>query len=189
MSANRQKTEYRVGTGAASLLMVFVVLCLAALAILAFSTARADMSMTRRNVMMIDEYYRAANLAQRAIAEIDAQIAQLQARAQGDEAAVERGLPEITVEGIAIEVDQLALSFRVDVGHDRVIDVKLIVNPLGSEARYEIVRHKMVVLDDNWVPDFGGQLHQGNGGESAQDIDAMPDDAGVDVEDNLEMLD
>ncbi len=51
--------EFRIGTGASSILLVLVVLCLTVLGILAYSAARADNALTERNTEATERYYAA----------------------------------------------------------------------------------------------------------------------------------
>ena len=67
----RHKTEYRVGIGASSLLMIFVTLALAALGLLSLYAAKNNAALCRRSVDMTVAFYEAAADVQRSLAAID----------------------------------------------------------------------------------------------------------------------
>ena len=80
------KTELgvRIGPGMTSLLMILVTLLMASLAILAMAGAKSDGALSRRNLETTQDYYAAAARVQRALFEIDRQLADARAAAAGD---------------------------------------------------------------------------------------------------------
>lgn len=62
------------GTGASSVLMVFVVLCLVVFAVLSFSSADADLRLSRQFAERTTAYYQAENRANDRIKEIDGNL-------------------------------------------------------------------------------------------------------------------
>lgn len=76
---SKPKTEYRVGVGASSILMILVVLALTALSLLSFSGARHAEVMAKRNVDMVTAYYAATAEAQEKLAVLDSMLATLAA--------------------------------------------------------------------------------------------------------------
>lgn len=156
MSQNKHKQEYRVGTGATSMLMIFIVLCLTTLSILSYSSARADLAITKRNVEMNEKSNEAVCAAQRIIAEIDGQL--VAARAQTDDDDEYADLVSlISVDDVEINADEsMELSFLVNAGYDRWLDVTMQITPLwDTSTRYYLVRHVLSFDDDSWEPDFG----------------------------------
>lgn len=64
-------SQSRAGIGVSSVLMVLVVLAMAALSLLAFSSARTTESMTRRNAETSVRYYQLAAVVQQRLQAID----------------------------------------------------------------------------------------------------------------------
>ena len=117
----RQKTEYRVGVGASSILMILVVLSLTALSLLSLSSARNNQALSDRNLSMTVQYYEAAASAQRKLAAIDAVLVQhagaALTRAQWQSVFDAESLTDIRL------TDALTFAFTVDAGGGRVLSV------------------------------------------------------------------
>lgn len=65
------KSRFQLGTGVTSILMIFVILCLTTFAILAYSSASADLNMTKKHVSYMDAYYAAYSKLNDEVARID----------------------------------------------------------------------------------------------------------------------
>ena len=76
-----RKTDYRVGVGASSILMVLVVLALAAMSLLSLSAARNSEALGDRALDMTTNYYQAVSEAQRMLAAMPATQSRVQATA------------------------------------------------------------------------------------------------------------
>ena len=78
--------DYRIGPGMSSLLMIFVVLCMAALAVLTLMSVQSDSSLNLKSQENTVRYYEAAAQAQRELFELDQRLAAARAEAKGDQA-------------------------------------------------------------------------------------------------------
>lgn len=67
MAGDRNK----VNIGASSLILIFIVLCLAVFGLLSLSSARGDMALAERNVQAVTRYYEADNKGQQWLREVD----------------------------------------------------------------------------------------------------------------------
>jgi len=148
---NRPRQEYRVGIGASSMLTIFVVLCVSALALLALSGARGDQALTNRAVQMTAGYYEAADRAQKALAQIDREVWDAARRAAGQQ-EFDEALSNISVEGVSLDYEEGILSFDLDAGGGRKLSVA--VKPSLSGERCPVVRHQLT----------GGELWTGESG-------------------------
>ena len=81
----KQNRQIRVGLGAASLIMILLVLCLVLMGVLSLMSARADLDLSRRHAKLAEGYAEASADAQRALAELDALLAEAHAKS-ADEA-------------------------------------------------------------------------------------------------------
>ena len=97
------KRKIALGPGAASLILIVVVLSLCMLAMLAQIGSRNDFSLASRSAEMITRVYELSDQSERRFAELDAILARCQKEAQDTEAyleLVEASLPEdMTLDG------------------------------------------------------------------------------------------
>ena len=140
----KARQEYRFGIGAASMLLIFIILCVTTLSVLSLSGARADMALAKRNRDMQLAYAHAAVKVQEVLAEVDAfllsarSIAASQEEYEGLIQALHIALPYFEVSGSDI-------FFDVDAGFERSIEVFLSVLPYEEteSGRYRIARHAL----------------------------------------------
>lgn len=55
----REKYTFKVSTGITSILMIFVVLCITSFGVLSYSSANADLKLSKKNADNIEKYYKA----------------------------------------------------------------------------------------------------------------------------------
>ena len=67
----KKQEPFRAGTGASSILMVFVILCLTTLAVLSLLSARADRGTSERTVTQTAAYYEAKAAVEEKLAVLD----------------------------------------------------------------------------------------------------------------------
>ncbi len=145
------KQEYRVGIGASTMLTIFVVLCVATLALLALSGARGDAALTGRTVEMTADYYGASHEAQRVLARLDAAVAKAAASAP-DDGAFQAQIAGIALDGVSLAYDGGTLSFELDAGGGRILSVA--VRPSMTGERCPVIRYQLT----------GGELWSGESG-------------------------
>lgn len=135
--------EYRIGIGAASMLLIFIMLCITTLAVLSLSSARADLTLTKRNVTMQRAYHTASAKAQETISAIDNAL--MEAAGQASTQAEYEALVEaLTLPEVALSAAKGSISFEVDAGFERSLEVVLSLAEHGGEGpRYTIARHTL----------------------------------------------
>ena len=143
--SNKPKTEYRVGVGASSILMVLVVLALTAVSLLSFQSARNADVLTKRNLQMTLAYYQASAKAQEKLAGMDALLAEI---------LEDSGIP--TEEDLAGHAEQLEMeefevwlegegmtfSFVEDAGYQRRLEVGGILAE-DDGMRFQITKYML----------------------------------------------
>lgn len=150
----RQRLEYRIGPGMTSLLMVFMVLCLATLAILAYAGTRADSTLTQRNVESSTAYYAASARAQQALYDLDAELQELRIQADGDAAGYAAkvrqafGLKEDETDSTA----DIPLEVIERMDDQRILRVALRIPVQLTGARYILAGYQ-AVNDSAWDAD------------------------------------
>lgn len=148
---NRPKQEYRAGVGASTMLTIFVVLCVATLALLALSGARGDQALTARASEMTLSYYQASDRAQKILSQLDPAVRKAAADARNQQEFDDK-LSNQSVGGALVACDHGVLSFDVDAGGGRKLSVAVDVSPAGQNWR--ITRYQLV----------GGDLWSGENG-------------------------
>lgn len=134
------KTEFRIGVGASTILMILVVLALAALSLLSFNSARSSAALSERNLSMTLSYYQAAAQAQQKLAMMDALLAD-QATDAMDANAIASLFITHALQNVTLD-DDLTFSFHIDAGAGRTLNVEGTLSP-GSFPRYTVTRHEL----------------------------------------------
>lgn len=143
----KHREQSRVGLGAASLIMILLVLCLALMGVLSLMSARADRTLSRRYAQLAEGYANASAEAQAAIARLDEQLAEAHGAAQ-DEAQYEKACTAITEAGgaqVVWESDSRAVM-RFDAQEERCLEVTLERKPWSEvqESRYNIIEYRLM---------------------------------------------
>lgn len=156
------RSEYRVGPGASSLLLIFVSVCLTTIGILTLISAITDTRLSERSNVYVTSYYEAAARAQREIGVIDGQLLDARKQAAGDveayaslvEALVGNQVP-MTVN--RVDDEGMSIIVFVPMNDDNHVEVELYV-PLDFDSpRYELVRH-VTVNTAEWLPEADLEL-------------------------------
>lgn len=147
-----KSSEYRVGVGASSILMIFIVLCLTTLGVLSFASARADLLLTQRRTQKVQGYYTSAAQADMLLAEIDAALlaAQRTPETFREQVLALADLDERIV--VAGEPGEETVSFTLAASETQSLHVELAVKPSDASTRYTLLRHQLVYTAE-WAPD------------------------------------
>lgn len=130
----KKQDTFRAGTGASSIMMVFVILCLTTLAVLSFLSARADQHTTDRVTEQAGAYYAARAAVEEKIAVLDAGLY------GGDTAYTPGDLIEL----------------EAPMGDGRYVRARVRILALGQTGpRYEIVEYRTVDMRE-WNPSGSG---------------------------------
>lgn len=157
-----KQQSYFVNIGSSSLLVIFLVLCLATFAILTLSSARSDHSFSERLAEHKRTYYEASAKAETVTAGID-EILYLTAEGidlNSQDDAYGKYLENITaaldgqqIEGISLETQQTevgcTVSFRVPAGARQELSVMLQVTDYREHVHYYEVKTWEIVNRDS----------------------------------------
>lgn len=149
MSSAKTKSEFRVGVGASSILMVLVVVAMTAVALLSFSGARNAEVLAKRSVEMSSAYYQGAADVQLQLAILDEMLSRYDIALTPNEAdALSKQLVEMGLQNFSFRLQgkDIVFSFGVDAKHEREIQVEGRVLTEGS-PRYQLTRHELVSLE------------------------------------------
>ena len=139
MSQNK-KSSVSLGPGAASLILIFVVLTLGVLAMLGLMNGRNDVQLSLRSAQVAEAMYTLNCQAEGTRADLDALLLELIAQVDSDEtylAALEAELPE----NMTLEERDIVWTETDGI---RVLHCAVRVLPLGESPREEWVKHSMV---------------------------------------------
>ncbi|MBR3106007.1 MAG: hypothetical protein IKH30_02340 [Clostridia bacterium] len=137
----KKKSSISFGPGAASLLLIFVVLAMSVLGMLSLMNSRNDVRLSERSVAVMEAVYSLNSKAEESRARADAVLYELAQTAEDEENYLSEA-------GEAL-ADQMLLDGSVlswdETDGTRTIHCALEVLPLGSGQRTRWLRHALVV--------------------------------------------
>jgi len=142
----RRKSNISFGPGAASLILIVVILSMSVLGMLALMNARNDARLSGRSIEVITAGYALNDQAERRFAELDGVLAQCAAASDSDEAyltAVRGRLPE----GMLMERDGRIVSWQLSDGL-RTLSCEVEVLPLGEKERLSWHTHRLTAITE-----------------------------------------
>ena len=129
--------------GGASILMIFVSLCLATFATLTMASASASFRLTERVALASDNYFAADSRAEEILSEVSALV-------RGEPAYIENGLDEMGLHFIPTSPGNGLISYTVPIDTVRALHVEL-------ELYGQLLRIMAWRVEVNYTPDtFGG---------------------------------
>ena len=131
-----------VSVGFISLLMIFMVLCLAVFVVLSLSVAVSDSSLTNRTGQTIQDYYNARNRTQQLLSELD----MLLLESNGATACVQELSSLLTDRGSIrygefLSHDELTeiLQISIPAGERLFLSMDITLEAPGAEPRYKVL--------------------------------------------------
>lgn len=170
MKKNKEQSSF-VNIGSSSLLIVFVILCLATFAILSLSSAKSDYSLSERLASHKSQYYNASSKAESILDEIDSALADVAAatpasRLSGSPkdfpaspyaSAVAKALDGIQIADIPISCkkadNNLIIAYQIPLEKEQLLDVELAVTDFTTHETYYEVQKWQVISTDTWEND------------------------------------
>ena len=147
------KRKIALGPGAASLILIVVVLSLCMLAMLAQIGSRNDLSLASRSAEMITHVYELSDQSERRLAELDAILVRCREQAGDDQEAylalVEENLPE------DMTIDEDIVSWK-DPLDNRTMNCAVKLAGPGEMPRAQWSEYKLKVVEpeDDWEDDW-----------------------------------
>ena len=142
------KRKVALGPGAASLILIVVVLSLCRMAMLSQIGARNDYNLCRRSAEMVQRVYELNAQSEQKLAELDAVLA----AAQKDTTDMDAYLEKVTgllPEGMTIEEDRVTWTEPLD---NRNLQCIVQLLPPGEKQRTKWISHKLIVEEpeEDW---------------------------------------
>lgn len=139
MKRDKESSSF-VNIGSSSLLIIFLILCLATFAILSLSSAKSDYTSSQKLARHKTEYYEASAKAETVLAAIDRALA---------EGTPSSDIPA-DINGILVETDGEEFSYEIPMSEKQVLRVVLrLTDPAKHENYYEIAAWQ-VMSTGNW---------------------------------------
>ena len=143
-----RKSRISFGPGAASLILIVVILSMSVLGILALMNARSDIKLSDRSVQVVEATYALNENAERRLASLDAIASRYAAISETDDdyaAAMRAFLPT-----------DMAMSDRTisweETDGVRTLECAVTLNPKGEGPRFQWVNHRLTATttEDAW---------------------------------------
>lgn len=145
----RRKSNLSFGPGAASLILIVVILSMGVLGMLALMNARNDARLSQRSMEVVAAGFALNDRAERGVAELDAVLARCAAATYSDEAylnAVRGSLPD----GMLMAEGGRIVSWQLTDGL-RTLSCAVEVLPRGEAERLRWREHRLTaVTEDVW---------------------------------------
>ena len=143
------KRKVALGPGAASLILIVVVLSLCMMAMLTQIGARNDFNLCKRSAEMVQRVYELNEQSERKLAELDALLVKAQKEAGTDMEAYLAKVEELLPEGMKLDEEQVTWTEPLD---NRNLECIVQLLPPGEKERTKWVSHKLLVEEpeDDW---------------------------------------
>ena len=142
----RRKSNVSFGPGAASLILIVVILSMGVLGMLALMNARNDAQLSRRSIEVVAAGYDLNDRAERDVAELDAVLARCAASTFSDEAylaAVRGNLPD----GMLMGQEDRTVSWELSDGL-RTLSCAVEVLPQVEKERLRWREHRLTAVTE-----------------------------------------
>ncbi len=168
-----------INVGSSSILMIFVLLCLATFSTLSLVSANADYKLTVKTAQSVSAYYAADARAEEFLASIDGI---LKKSAENKDTFAQRaaaGLSEIGGCAVTGSPEGLTVEYQVPVDDRRALRVLLEVPMDSTDGRYRVVSWQ-VIQTGQWEEDGTLNLWDGQdaaffgGGQTIMDGEKQP---------------
>ena len=132
-----QASKHKVNIGLTSLILIFIILCLATFCLLSLSSARGDQSLAIRSSQAVTEYYRADAEGEKWLKQVDTI---LQKEMTGKTISQEelQNLGENTASQLGCRVDEKTGYISTDISMERGQALHIDLALTGDESRYEV---------------------------------------------------
>ena len=143
------KRKVALGPGAASLILIVVVLSLCMMAMLTQIGARNDYNLCKRSAEMVQRVYELNEQSERKLAELDALLIKAQKEAGKDMEAYLEKVEDLLPEGMSLDEEQITWTEPLDNRNLECI-VQLLLP--GEKERTKWVSHKLLVEEpeEDW---------------------------------------
>ena len=152
-----KSSRNKVSIGASSLILIFIVLCMATFGLLSLSSAQGDLKLARRNADAVKGYYEADNKGQKWLKDVDGVLMEEMGKGQ-DSAQCSLEIKDRLGDLYDRETGLISTDIPMDRGRSLRIELVL----MCGEKRYEVkswyVYNSEEYEIDTSMPVWGGQV-------------------------------
>ena len=143
------KRKVALGPGAASLILIVVVLSLCMMAMLTQIGARNDYNLCKRSAEMVQRVYELNEQSERKLAQLDAQLVKAQQEAGDNKESYLEKVETLLPEGMTLNEEQVTWTEPLD---NRNLECIVQLLPPGEKERVKWVSHKLLVNEpeEDW---------------------------------------
>ena len=143
------KRTVALGPGAASLILIVVVLSLCMMAMLTQIGARNDFNLCKRSAEMVQRVYELNEQSERKLAELDSVLVKAQKEAGENMEAYLEKVEALLPEGMSLDEEQVTWTEPLD---NRNLECIVQVLPLEEKERTRWISHKLIVdePEEDW---------------------------------------
>lgn len=140
-----KRSDFKMGLGASSILMIVIVLVLTTFGVLSLASAQADSKLTEKVKTMTTEYYCAENKVEELYSQIDSVLASGLGKKYRDASL------KCLNETLMVGADDI-IEFSVPINENQQIKVQLQIR-IESDSRFYVVSQKLVTTG-TWDPEI-----------------------------------
>ena len=137
--------EYRIGPGAASLMLLVVVLSMCVLGVLALMGSRSDEGLSLRSIQVAQEVARLNVQAERWLADLDEKL-KAASETAADEAEYLEAVGASLEDGMAL--DGHRISWQESDENGRMLSCGVELAPRGGNPRYRRLEHRLITEEE-----------------------------------------
>lgn len=166
MKKDRGQTSF-ANTGASSLLIVFLILCLTTFAILSLSSAKSDYSLSERLAAHKGLYYEASSEAENVLGSVDETLETIAAENSIEASAaflstsyareVEQALNNLRISETVLSCkpqgEKLVISYAIPLEKGQALDVALTVTDFTRHEAYYVIEKWQIISTGTWEGD------------------------------------
>lgn len=154
-----QAAKHKVNIGLTSLILIFIILCLATFSLLSLSSARGDQSLALRSAQAVTEYYRADAEGEKWLKQADAILQKETVTGNMSQEEIKTLAGNVASE-LGCNIDETTGYISTDISMERGQALHIDLALTGDENRYEV--RSWYVYDsgnyeiDDSMPVWGG---------------------------------
>lgn len=151
-----KSSRNKVSIGASSLILIFIVLCMATFGLLSLSSAQGDLKLARRNADAVKGYYEADNKGQQWLKDVDGVLMEEMGKGQ-DSAQCSLEIKDRLGDLYDRETGLISTDIPMDRGRSLRIELVLVCGEKRYEVKSWYVYNSEEYEIDTSMPVWGGE--------------------------------
>ena len=151
-----------LGIGAASIVLVLAIVCLSVFAVLTFSSAKGDYSLSQKNLDRTSAYYQASNAANEKVGAIDEKLWKLYRKSKGKKDYMKKVRRSFAkMKGISYNTKKKTIEFQESISEKQQLSITLKIDypKKKDDPCYEVIKWKKEAVG-TWKKDDSLPVYQ-----------------------------